>query len=349
MKEIRIGVIGCGKIAQVRHLPEYATHPRAVLAGYYDKVSERAAEVAARYGGKVYASYYDLINDPEIDAVSVCVENRAHAEITTAALYAGKHVLCEKPMAVTLAECESMVEAAERNGCRLMVGHNLRFDPVYRHAKRLLDEGVIGDVITFRAVIGNAGPEGWSMGSHDENTWYFDKKKAAIGALSDLGIHKVDLLQYLLGQKVVETTAKVVTLNKRGDDGKLIGVDDNALCILRMSGGAMGTMAASWTIYGHHSASTCFYGTRGSLLVYCDDTYPIIVRDHMGRSTNYLPEPTNGRSGVIDEFVNALAVDRDPEVSGAEALTTMRTIFGCVESSEKDTSVKVNRSFVSHL
>jgi len=349
MNQIRIGVIGCGKIAQVRHLPEYATHPQVKLIGYYDRVPSRAADMAERYGGQVYETYYDLLKDPQIDAVSVCVENRAHAEITTAALYAGKHVLCEKPMAVTLAECESMVEAAERNGCHLMIGHNLRFDPVYRHAKRLLDDGVIGEVITFRAVIGNAGPEGWSMDSRNEDTWYFDKKKAAIGALSDLGIHKVDLLQYMLDQKVVETTAKVVTLNKRGDDGKLIGVDDNALCILRMSGGAMGTMAASWTIYGHHSASTCFYGTKGSLLVYSDDTYPIIVRDHTGRHTNYLPEPTNGRSGVIDEFVNALIEGREPEVSGAEALTTMRTIFGCVESSDKDTSVKVNRSFVSHL
>ena len=109
---IRVAVIGCGKIAQVRHLPEYATNPNAQLVAYYDKNSRRAHEVAAQYGGKVYDSYFDLLKDPEIDAVSVCVENRSHAEMTTAALYAGKHVLCEKPMAVTLAECESMVAAA---------------------------------------------------------------------------------------------------------------------------------------------------------------------------------------------------------------------------------------------
>ena len=141
---IRVAVIGCGKIAQVRHLPEYATNPNAQLVAYYDKNSQRAHEVAAQYGGKVYDSYFDLLKDPEIDAVSVCVENRSHAEMTTAALYAGKHVLCEKPMAVTLAECESMVAAAERNGRHLMVGHNMRFDPVHRRAKQLLDSGVIG-------------------------------------------------------------------------------------------------------------------------------------------------------------------------------------------------------------
>ena len=219
---IRIGIIGCGKIAQVRHLPEYAANPHVELAGYYDLNTQRAQEMAAQYGGKVYESYFDLLNDPSIDAVSICVENRSHAEITTYALYAGKHVLCEKPMAVTLAECESMVAAAERNGKHLMIGHNMRFDPVHRKAKELLDGGIIGDIITFRTTMGNAGPENWSMEAG--STWFFDKQKAAMGALSDLGIHKVDLLQYLTGQKVIETTAKVMTLNKHTATGAPITV-----------------------------------------------------------------------------------------------------------------------------
>ena len=188
---IRVGIIG--KIAQVRHLPEYAANPNAQVVAYYDKNMARAEEMAAKYGGKVYDSFYQLIDEPDIDAVSICVENRSHAEICTAALYAGKHVLCEKPMAVTLAECESMVAAAERNGKHLMIGHNMRFDPVHRKARKLLESGIIGDVITFRSVFGNSGPEGWSP---DRDAWFFDKNKAAMGALSDMGIHKVDLLQY---------------------------------------------------------------------------------------------------------------------------------------------------------
>ena len=142
---IRIGVIGCGKIAQVRHLPEYQANPNVELVGYYDKNPQRAKDMAEKYGGVAYDSYFDLLKNPEIDAVSVCVENRSHAEIATAALYSGKHVLVEKPMAVTLAECESMVAAAENNGKHLMVGHNIRFDPVHRRAKELLDSGIIGD------------------------------------------------------------------------------------------------------------------------------------------------------------------------------------------------------------
>ena len=343
---VNIGIIGCGKIAQVRHLPEYATNPNARLVGYYDKNRDRAVQMAEKYGGKVYGSYYEMLNDPEIDAVSVCVENRNHAEITNAALYSGKHVLVEKPMAVTLAECESMVAAAEFNGKHLMVGHNMRFDPVHRRAKELLREGVIGDIITFRTTIGNAGPEGWSP---DRDAWFFDKDKAAMGALSDLGIHKLDLLQYLTGQTVIETTAKVMTLNKRDDNGHLIGVDDNALCILRMNGGAVGTMAASWTVYGKECNSTCIYGTKGIMLIYNEASAPITVSDLEGNTTSYnLDVPHNG-TGVIDEFVDALVHDREPEVSGREALTVMRTIFASINSSNISRTVAVNSDFVTHF
>ena len=343
---IRVGIIGCGKIAQVRHLPEYAANPNAEIMAYYDKNRARAEEMAAKYGGSVCDTYFDLLNRDDIDAVSVCVENRSHAEISTAALYAGKHVLCEKPMAVTLAECESMVAAAERNGKYLMIGHNMRFDPVHRRAKQLLDRGVIGDVITFRTVLGNSGPEGWS---EDRDAWFFDKNKAAMGALSDMGIHKVDLIQYLLNQKVIETTAKIVTLNKRDANGDLISVDDNALCILKMSGGALGTLAASWTVYGHECQSTCLYGTKGIMLIYSEPSSPIIVSDMEGNRTSYnLDVPHNG-TGVIDEFVDALVNDRQPEVSGREALTVMRSIFASIKSSNISRTVAVNSDFVTHF
>ena len=249
-------------------------------------------------------------------------------------------------MAITLAECESMVAAAERNSRHLMVGHNMRFDPVHRKAKQLLDSGIIGDVITFRSVYGNSGPEGWS---EDRDAWFFDKNKAAMGALSDMGIHKVDLIQYLLGQKVIETTAKVVTLNKRDAEGKLISVDDNALCILKMSGGALGTMAASWTVYGHECQSTVLYGTRGLMMIYSEPSAPIIVSDLEGNRTSFAFDTTSEKSGVIDEFVDALVHDRDPEVSGKEALTTMRTIFGSIRSSDIARPVAVNTDFVTHI
>ena len=101
---IGIGIIGCGKIAQIRHIPEYAQNPNAELIGYYDFVYERAKEMAATYGGRAFRTVEELLQCSEIDAVSVCTANNAHASMTVAALEAGKHVLCEKPMATTLAE-----------------------------------------------------------------------------------------------------------------------------------------------------------------------------------------------------------------------------------------------------
>ena len=340
---IRVGIIGCGKIAQVRHLPEYAANPNAEIVAFYDKNMERAQEMAAQYGGKVYNSFYELVDDPNVDAVSICVENRSHAEICTAALYAGKHVLVEKPMAVTLAECESMVAAAERNGRHLMVGHNMRFDPVHRKAKQMLDSGIIGDVITFRTILGNSGPEGWSL----EGTWFFDKKRAAMGAMADLGVHKTDLIQYLIGQTVEEVEAQLCTLDKKFSDGSPITVDDNAFCIYRMDGGAVGTMTASWTNYGPEDNSTVINGTKGVLRIYDDPAHTLILEKKDGARVCYDVDAiqTNDnqtKSGVIDLFVESL---KNPAVQGIDAqsvLTAMRAVFAAIESSETGRRVKTS-------
>ena len=213
-----IGIIGCGKIAQVRHIPEYAAHPAARLAGYYDLNQERAQALASQWGGRAYPTWEALLADPAIDAVSICAANTAHAELTIAALRAGKHVLCEKPMATTLADCEAMAAAARESGRFLMIGQNQRLTKAHQKARQLVADGVLGDILTFRTTFGHGGPETWSV-DPGKNTWFFDKSKAAMGAMADLGIHKTDLIQYLLGQTVVEATAKVTTLDKRGPTG----------------------------------------------------------------------------------------------------------------------------------
>ena len=189
-----IGIIGCGRIAQVRHIPEYADHRDARLDAFYDLNPERARELAGTYGGRVYETYEELLEDEKIDAVSICVPNEFHAKISIAALKAGKDVLCEKPMAVTLEECRQMAEAAEETGKCLMIGQNQRLAKGHALARKLIERGDIGKVITFKTTFGHGGPESWSI-DPGSNTWFFDKKKAAMGAMADLGIHKTDLIQ----------------------------------------------------------------------------------------------------------------------------------------------------------
>ena len=261
---LKIGILGCGKIAQVRHIPEYADNPNCELVGFFNPTKSRAEDMAAKYGGKAYDSAEELLADPEIDAVSVCAANNAHAELTIKALRAGKHVLCEKPMAISLADCEEMVKVAKEEGKLLMIGQNQRLTKAHELAKKVIAEGEIGKVITFRTSFGHGGPETWSI-TPGKNTWFFDKTKAAMGAMADLGIHKTDLIQFLLGENVVRTTAKLTTLDKRGADGNLIGVDDNAICIYEMADGVIGTMTASWTYYAAEDNSTVIYGTEGVL------------------------------------------------------------------------------------
>ena len=134
---INVGIIGCGKIAQVRHIPEYFANESATIVGYYDFIEERAQDMARQYGGRSFSSVQELLECPEIDAVSICTANNAHAEMTVAALRAGKHVLCEKPMAMSMEECESMVKEAERVGKKLMIGHNQRFMTEHIRAKQI--------------------------------------------------------------------------------------------------------------------------------------------------------------------------------------------------------------------
>ena len=340
-----IGIIGCGKIAQVRHIPEYAEHPDAQLIGFYDVNLERARDLAQRHGATAYETVEALLADDRIQAVSICAANFAHAELTIAALRAGKHVLCEKPMAITLEECEAMVAEAEKAGKYLMIGHNQRLAKAHSTAKELIDSGMIGKIVTFRTTFGHGGPETWSV-DPGKNTWFFDKNKAAMGAMADLGIHKTDLIQFLTGQRVIRTTAHITTLDKRDGSGNLIGVDDNAICIYEMSGGTLGTMTASWTYYGPEDNSTILYGTGGIMRIYDDPAHSIVVDLPDGSKKYYDVDAiqTNDnqtKSGIIDLWMESLVRDKEPEISGQSALAAMRAVFASLRSSETGMAVEI--------
>ena len=315
----RIGIIGCGKIAQVRHLPEYAANPDVQIAA---------------------------LTDPSIDAVSICSANNSHAEMTIAALKAGKHVLCEKPMATTLEDCEAMARTARQAGKLLMIDQNQRLAPAHQKAREWINAGKIGRPLTFRTRFAHGGPETWSIDAGPQN-WFFDKKRAAMGAMADLGVHKTDLIQYLLNDTVEETTAKVMTLDKKDSNGNLIGVDDNAICIYKMKSGIIGTMTASWTYYGEEDNSTIIYGTEGMLKIYYDPKYCIeLIRKDGGKVFYDIDQiQTNDnqtKSGIIDSFVESVENDTEPAVPGKSVLSAMKAIFGSLKSSELGRCVRVD-------
>lgn len=332
---IKVGIIGCGKIAQIRHIPEYIANPNARVHGFFDVNQERAKEIAEKYGGIAYESYQQMLADPEIDAVSVLTPNFTHAEISIAALNAGKHVLCEKPMATTLADCENMREAALKTGKKLMIGQNQRLAGAHKKARKLIADGAIGEVITFQTSFSHGGADNWSIDGR--NSWFMDKRRSHFGAMADLGVHKTDLIVYLLGSRIAKASAIIGTLDKKFEDGTPITVDDNAFCTYIMENGVIGTMNAGWTNYGCEDNSTSIYGTHGVMHIYKDPNYSIVIErgPHNKEYFDTDAIQTNDNqtaSGIIDLFVECIVNDTAPEISAEDVLPAMRGIFACEQS-----------------
>ena len=344
-KKVKVGIIGCGKIAQVRHAPEYDENPNAEIVGVYDFDQQRCIQVAMAIGCKAYSSVDELVNDPEIDAVSVCSPNFTHAEYSIKAMRAGKHVLCEKPMALNPADSKEMMKVAEEEGVILMIGHNQRLLPTHKRAKEVLDSGSIGDVISFQSNFKHAGPESWSITSNN-TTWFFDKSKAQFGAMGDLGAHKIDIIRFLLGHEIEEVNASIMTLDKRGPDGNLIGVDDNAMVFFKMDNGVPGIMHVAWTNYGQEDNSTIIYGTKGVMKIFGDYADDIVLEMRDGSQVKYSvgkiqTNDNQTKSGIIDEFIASIVEERTPLITGQDGHNTLAAITACFDSSEQKTWVKV--------
>lgn len=331
MSKVKVGVVGCGSIAKYRHLPEYHTHPDVDISSVCDVVIERAQAAAQTYGAKAYTDYMDLINDKEINAVSICAPNVLHAPIAIAALQAGKHVLCEKPMATTLEEAERMNETANASGKILMIGHNQRLVPSHQKAKEMISQGNLGKIYSFRTSFGHSGPEGWSIDGKD--SWFFKKSEAGIGAMADLGVHKADLLRFLLGEEIIEVAGFVETSAK-----KEINVDDTAVCILRTESGIIGTLAASWS-YVKEDNSTIIYGEKAVMRLEDDPTYSLIIHHISGKTETFqlghIQSNDDGGqhdSGIIRAFIDSIIHNKVSPITGMEGLKSLKVILAAMES-----------------
>jgi predicted dehydrogenase len=339
MSKIKVAVFGCGAIAERRHIPEYAANENVELVAFADPIVERAEKMAETYGGKAYSSYEELLASEEVDAVSVCTPNYLHASMAIAAANAGKHVLVEKPMAVTTEEGEQMIEAAKKNGVYLMVGHNQRLMPPHVKAKEILDSGKLGKVLNFRTSFGHPGPEGWSVDGAE--SWFFRKEEAIMGAMGDLGVHKSDFIRYLLNDEVSEVAGFISTLHKENTK-----VDDNATCLLRMKSGAIGTLVASWTQYRAGDNSTVLWCENGVMKIGTVEGDEVIVELTNGTVETYKvgAMATNEKqvpSGVIDAFVESIVTQTPPSISGEEGLRSLQVILAAFESEKTGQIVKL--------
>lgn len=194
MSKLQVGIIGAGGIARDIHIPNYFQHDDKVeVKAIADIAVEKAQDVAESFSiPHIFESYRDMLAQVQLDAVSVCVPNKFHLEVTVAALEAGCHVLCEKPPAMTVEEAEQMQQMAEKTGKVLTYGFHYRFQPEVQVAKSFIDGGELGDIYSARVqAIRRRGIPGWGV--------FTNKKLQGGGPLIDIGVHMLDTALYLMG------------------------------------------------------------------------------------------------------------------------------------------------------
>ncbi|MAR20470.1 MAG: dehydrogenase [Flavobacteriales bacterium] len=287
MKSLSVAMIGGGFMGKA-HSMAYASMPmffwpapaiprRKVIVD----ITEAAAEDArARLGFEEASSdWREVINRPDIDVVDICTPNNLHAEIAIQAAKAGKHIMCEKPLARTLEEAEAMCKAANEAGVINMVAFNYRRTPAVALAKKFIDEGRIGDVVNFRGTY----LQDWSADPDGPLSWRFQKSIAGSGAIGDIGTHVVDMAHYLVGpitevSSIMKTYVQSRPIQDSGVD-KLgasdknsdaprgdVDVDDEVVSMLKFSSGAIGTLEATRNAWGRNNYLTLeIHGTKGSI------------------------------------------------------------------------------------
>jgi predicted dehydrogenase len=286
-QRLNVGLIGAGFMGKAHSLA-YATMPmffwpapaiphRKVIAEVSEEV---AAEAAGRYGYESSTGdWRRVIEDAEIDVVDIATPNDRHCEIAVAAAEAGKHIICEKPLARTLDEARTMLEAVQRAGVVHMVAFNYRRTPAVALAKRYIDEGAIGRVLSFRGTY----LQDWSADPNSPLSWRFQKSVAGSGALGDIATHTLDIARYLAGEitgvnailrtHIAERPVQKAGVDKLGAADKLVDaprgpvdVDDEVHTLLKFANGAVGSLEATRNAYGRNNFLTFeIHGETGSL------------------------------------------------------------------------------------
>lgn len=271
MKKVKYGIIGCGGIANGKHMPAIQKLPDVEMVAFCDIIVERAEKANEEYGngkGQVFADYKEMLKKADIDAVCVCTPNSSHCELTVAALNAGKHVICEKPMATSYAEALQMIEARDKAGKTLTIGYQNRYRPDSLYLKQVCEAGELGEIYYAHAhAVRRRAVPTWGV--------FLDEEKQGGGPLIDIGTHALDLTlfmmdnykpAYCLGTTYHKLNNDRNTANAWGDwDPKKFTVEDSAFGFIVMENGATISLSSSWALNTRDSreAITELCGTKG--------------------------------------------------------------------------------------
>lgn len=348
---VKIGIIGCGGIANGKHMPSLKKIKNVQMVAFCDIIEERAVKAAEEYGvegAKVYTDYKELLKDRDIEVVHVCTPNRSHAFISIDAMEAGKHVMCEKPMAKTYKEAKEMLDASERTGMKLTIGYQSRWRADSLYLKKMCEDGELGEIYYGKAI---------ALRRRAVPTWgvFLNEYEQGGGPLIDIGTHALDLTLWMMDnykpKMVVGTTFEKLKNQKDcgnawGDwDPKKFTVEDAAFGFIVMENGATIMLESSWAlnIRNPKEAITMICGTEGGADMF--DGLKNFIKN--GRQCILKPDLTAGGVAFYDgdgdedpsvleakAWLDAVVNDHEPRTKASQALVVTQILEAIYESAK---------------
>ncbi len=330
METVKFAIVGCGIIAEVHAAGMLAT-PEAELIAVYDSDSEKGQAFAAKYGAVYYDSYEQLLALEEVQVVNICTPSALHPDQTVMAAEAGKHIICEKPIAIKLEDAQRMIAACHRNHVKLSTVFPRRMSPAARFLKQFIADGGLGKLTLCDACVKIYRSQQYYDSAGWRGTWAMDGG----GAMMNQGIHTVDLLQWLAGP--VRSVYGRAEAKQRS-----IEVEDTAIALLDFENGAMGVLEITTTVEPDQGQRLELHGDRGTA-IYTEDTLTVLFAD--GKQVEVPAfEPfrvlPDGHRMQIRNMALALLNGHEPEVTGEDGVHALEIILGTYESSRQKTEVE---------
>lgn len=329
---VNIVLVGAtSDIARRRHLAGLTQSKSANMYGFVAKTAEEVLPLAEQYGVKPYASLAEVWADQNVDAVLICTPTPTHSELSIAALKAGKHVLCEKAMSITTQEARAVSAAVKESGKKFMMLHVQRRYAPHLEAKRLVDAGEIGRLLSYRTYLGVKGAPGFTPGAIP--AWK--------NAVAELGAHRIDLMRFFTGADMKRVFGFITDLDPVSNGN----VGDNCMVIAQHDNGIIGQMHFSRTSYNGNDRSTVLFGTEGAITIY-GETHELIVEKKNGTKSTYRfpnehAQSTLELTDLHELFCQCIEADTQPIITHRDGVACMCTIDAIIESSKTGAWVDV--------
>lgn len=335
-RRVGFAVVGLGRIAEWAVLPAFCHSKKAKLIALVSGDVRKAKRLAAKFAASDYYTYDDYalcLSHPQVEAVFITTHNGGHAEYTLGAAAAGKHVLCEKPMATTVEECQRMIDACRTSDVRLMIAYRKYFEPASLALKKLITTGKLGKLKIIHSAFTIFLPPGGKSPA-----WHFDRQLAGGGSLVDVGVYCVSTVRWLTGKEPVEATAYAWTL----DPARFRAVEENIAFQLKFPDGLV--LQASSSFGAAQASFLHVHGEKGWAALdpaYAYDEERRLFGKIGGRWFEKKFKILDEFALELDAFADCIHYNRDPEPDGHQGLRDVATMQAIYRSARENRPVPI--------